>query len=163
MVKGKPEFLWRAEKVTSDYASPVVCGDCAYYLSKAGILHCLDVNSGQAHYTKRLGTQCWGTPIVTQDRIYFFGKDGKTLVLKSGTKYEVLATNELWDPTNPPTPETYVEGTRTEPSGSGEGSATADGGTPNAGGPSGRRGGGGPGGPGRRSSGYVFLVGGHAR
>ena len=152
MVEGKPEFLWRAEKVTSDYASPVVCGDCAYYISKAGILYCLDVNSGKAHYSKRLGTQCWGTPIVSQDRIYFFGKDGKTLVLKSGSQYELLATNELWHPANPPKPETYTEATRAERSGSGESSdgRSADSGRPSnrrAGGPGESRGGaGGPGG-----------------
>ena len=142
MVDGKPEFLWRAEKVTSDYASPVVCGDCAYYISKAGILYCLDINSGKAHYSKRLGTQCWSTPIVSQDRIYFFGKDGKTLVLKAGVEYEVLATNELWDPTNPPKPETYVEGSRGDARENSEGKGSE------SGRPAGRRGGGQPEGPG---------------
>jgi len=162
MVEGKPEFLWRAEKVTSDYASPVVCGDCAYYISKAGILYCLDVNSGKAHYSKRLGTQCWGTPIVSQDRIYFFGKDGKTLVLKSGTEYEVLATNELWDPANPPKPETYVEGTRSERRGTTEGGAAVEGSSASSGRPSGNRGGagrpGGPGGAGGLGGGMMAML-----
>ena len=153
MVEGKPEFLWRAEKVTSDYASPVVCGDCAYYISKAGILYCLDVNSGKAHYSKRLGTQCWGTPIVSQDRIYFFGKDGKTLVLKSGSQYELLATNELWHPANPPKPETYTEATRAERSGSGE---SSDGRSADSGRPSNRR----AGGPGESRGGAVGPGGG---
>jgi outer membrane protein assembly factor BamB len=112
--KTSPDVVWRAEKVTSDYASPVVSHGCAYYINKAGVVYCLDIETGKTHYAKRLGTQCWGTPIATQDRIYFFGKDGKTLVLKSGPQYEVIATNELWDAANPPKPETYVEAVRSE-------------------------------------------------
>ena len=154
IVEGKPEFLWRAEKVTSDYASPVVCGENAYYISKAGILYCLDLKTGQAHYTKRLGTQCWGTPIVSQDRVYFFGKDGKTLVLKSGSEYQVIATNELWDPANPPKPETYVEGTRSDRRGSGEGAASS--GKESAGGE--RPVGGGRGGPGGPPGGGMMAM-----
>lgn len=160
LTEGKPEFLWRAEKVTSDYASPVVCGDCAYYISKAGILFCLDVNSGKSHYSKRLGTQCWGTPIVSQDRIYFFGKDGKTLVLKSGIEYEVLATNQLWDSANPPKPETYVEGTRSERRGTTVEGQPAEGSSASLGSPSGNRGSGrgGPGGAGGPGGGMMAML-----
>ena len=160
IVDGRPEFLWRAETVTSDYASPVVCGGCAYYISKAGILVCLDVNSGKAHYSKRLGTQCWGTPIVSQDRIYFFGKDGKTLVVRSGKEFEVVATNELWDPASPPKPETYVEGTRSERRGTTAGGAAAEGGSASTGSPSGYRGSGrgGPGGAGGPGGGMMAML-----
>ncbi len=159
MVDGRPDFLWRAEKVTSDYASPVVCGDCAYYVSKAGVLHCLDLDSGKVHYSKRLGTQCWGTPIVSQDRIYFFGKDGRTVVLKSGTAYEVVATNELWDPANPPKPETYVEGSRSERRAPTEGGTSVEGGSESVG-PSGNRpsGRGGPSGAGGPGGGMMSML-----
>ncbi len=59
-----PQIAWRATKAISDYASPVVSHDCVYYLNKVGVLACLDQMTGQAHYTERLGTQCWATPIV---------------------------------------------------------------------------------------------------
>jgi outer membrane protein assembly factor BamB len=109
--EGVPKVLWRAEKALSDYASPAVCEQFAYFVNKAGVLYCLDTASGQVHYAQRLGTQCWATPIIAQSMIYFFGKDGKTQILKAGAEHELLASNALWDEDNPPKPETYVEHT----------------------------------------------------
>ncbi len=109
MIDGKPQVTWRADKAISDYSSPVVCGGCAYFLNKVGVLYCLDSVTGKVHYAKRLGTQCWSTPIVTQQLIYFFGKDGKTQVVKAGPEFEVIASNALWPDEAPPKPESYVE------------------------------------------------------
>ena len=80
-----------------------------YLMNKGGILYCLDSETGSLHYTRRLGTECWGTPIVAGDLVYFFGKDGKTLVVKAGADFEVVSTNILWDEDSPPRPEQYVE------------------------------------------------------
>ncbi|MCA9074714.1 MAG: PQQ-binding-like beta-propeller repeat protein [Planctomycetaceae bacterium] len=102
---------WRAETVLSDYASPVVADGCAYFLNKAGVLTCLDLNSGERHYTKRLGCSCWATPMVAGDHIYFFGKNGETHVIRSGPEFERVAVSQLWSADNPPKPETYVEST----------------------------------------------------
>lgn len=104
-----PQVAWRASKAVSDYASPVVCQGCGYYLNKIGVLYCLDCQTGEANYTERLGTQCWATPIVTEDRVYFFGKDGKTQVIKAGSQFELLSSNMLWQLDSPPKPESYVE------------------------------------------------------
>ena len=100
---------WQAEKVLSDYASPVVTGDCVYFLNKAGVLTCLDLESGERHYTKRLGCTCWATPLVAGDHVYFFGKSGETHIIKAGPEFERVAENRLWDADNPPKPETYME------------------------------------------------------
>lgn len=132
------EVLWRASKVSCDYASPVVAGSYAYFLSKAGVLHCLRVDTGEVLYSKRLGIQCWGTPIVSGDSVYFFGKDGRSIVIRVQDEFEIVATNDLWDLSNPPKPESYVEAVRSEARG---GESGGEGGRPN-----GRRGGGAGGG-----------------
>ncbi len=106
---GAPRVAWRADKAVCDYASPVVVGECTYFLNKGGVLYCVDSNSGEQHYVKRLGTECWGTPIVAGEEIYFFGKDGKTQVLRAGSEYKVASSNFLWDEAAPPKPESYVE------------------------------------------------------
>ncbi len=107
--RSTPTVEWRASKAISDYASPVVCANCVYYLNKVGVLYCLDHQTGEAHYAERLGTQCWATPIVSEDRIYFFGKDGKTQIVRGGPKFELIASNVLWDSATTPKPEVYVE------------------------------------------------------
>ena len=104
-----PSVAWRASKAISDYASPVVCGDCVYYLNKIGVLYCLSKSTGEPLYMERLGTQCWATPIVSEDRIFFFGKDGKTQIVRSGPKFELIGSNSLWTSDQIPKPESYVE------------------------------------------------------
>ncbi len=104
-----PSVAWRASKAISDYASPVVCGDCVYYLNKVGVLYCLSKSTGELHYMERLGTQCWATPIVSAGRIFFFGKDGKTQIVRSGPKFDLISSNSLWDSDAIPKPETYIE------------------------------------------------------
>jgi outer membrane protein assembly factor BamB len=103
------EVLWRAKKAVCDYASPVIHGDCVYYLNNVGVLYCVDSLTGETQYTERLGTTCWATPVVSGENVYFFGKDGKTVVIKSGQVFSKVATNLLWDPRNAPAPEFYKE------------------------------------------------------
>lgn len=117
------EVLWRAKKAVCDYASPVIHGDCAYYLNNVGVLYCVDSLTGETQYTERLGTTCWATPVVAGDNVYFFGEDGKTVVIQSGPVFSKVATNLLWDPRNAPAPEFYKEH---QSSGHGHGSSADD-------------------------------------
>ena len=103
------DVRWRSQKVVSDYASPVVAGNCVYYLNKTGVLSCLDLATGHSHYKQRLGVECWATPLVADGHVYFFGKNGETVVIQAGWSFEKVAVNQLWDTSNPPKPETYVE------------------------------------------------------
>jgi outer membrane protein assembly factor BamB len=106
---GQHEVVWRASKAVCDYASPVVDRDCAYYLNNVGVLYCVSSVTGETHYTERLGTTCWATPIVAGDNVFFFGKDGKTVVVRSGATFAKVSTNLLWDPKHAPVPESYKE------------------------------------------------------
>jgi outer membrane protein assembly factor BamB len=65
-------------------------------VTKAGVVHCLDLKTGAEHYAERLSGPCWATPVAAGDRVYFFGKDGVTDVLAAGPKVARLATNRLW-------------------------------------------------------------------
>lgn len=109
---GTCEVLWRAERALCDYASPVVCGECVYYINRVGVLYCLDRPTGREHYTHRLPGPCWATPIAAGDRLYIFGKNGTATVVQSGPQWRELARNLLWDPDHPPRPQSYVEAAR---------------------------------------------------
>ena len=105
----KPSIVWRAQKAVSDYTSPVIAGECAYFINKVGVLYCLDVKTGKRHFAKRLKEPCWATPVIAGNLIYLFGKNGGTLILESGPEYKEIAFNRLWDEKIPPAPEKYVE------------------------------------------------------
>jgi outer membrane protein assembly factor BamB len=90
------ERTWEAKKALSDTASPLACAGHAYFVTKTGIVHCLDLETGEERYAERLPGPCWASPVAAGGRVYFFGKDGVTTVLKPGPEFEVLATNRLW-------------------------------------------------------------------
>lgn len=100
LVDGKPtpRVLWRATSATPTFGSPMVHAGHAYWINRVGVVYCLDAATGEVRYTERLKQPCWATPLGVGDRVYFFGKDGLTTVLKAGEKFEVLAENQLWDP-----------------------------------------------------------------
>lgn len=106
---GAAAVKWRATRALSDYASPVVCGECVYFINRSGVIYCLDRQTGAEHYARRLPSSCWATPIVNHDKLYLFGRNGQTTVIKAGTEWVELAQNELWDVDHPPKPESYVE------------------------------------------------------
>jgi outer membrane protein assembly factor BamB len=90
------EPLWGTKKVVSGTASPVIHGGFVYFVSKSGLVHCLDLKTGEEKYAERLEDIPWASPIVTGDHIYFFGKSGITTVVKAGPEFDKVATNRLW-------------------------------------------------------------------
>lgn len=95
-VEFKPTVNWRATALPS-FANPVTHGDVAYWVNKTGIVTAYDVATGKELFSERVKQTCWATPLGVGDRVYFFGKDGQTTVLKAGREFEVLAVNQLWD------------------------------------------------------------------
>jgi hypothetical protein len=95
---GTPAFetVWGAKKVVSGTASPVLHRGHAYFVSKSGFVHCLDLATGEERYAERLEDPAWATPVAAGDHVYFFGKAGVTTVLKAGPEFEQVAVNRVW-------------------------------------------------------------------
>lgn len=94
----RPRILWTADEASSSFGSPIVHRGHAYFVSRAGVLYCLDAKTGEMRYTQRLKQSCWATPLGVDDRIYFFGKSGHTTVIAAGPTFQVLAESDLWEP-----------------------------------------------------------------
>jgi len=90
---------WIAEDARGSFSSPIEHQGCCYWTNPQGVLFCLDSKTGKQHYSKRLPCgACWATPFGIGDRIYFFGKEGETVVVKAGTTFEQLSQgNFAWD------------------------------------------------------------------
>lgn len=76
---GNSRVTWKAG--TSSFGSPLVYRDRVYFVNRAGAISCLNATDGQELWKHRLGTSCWASPVAAGNHLYFFGKDGKTLVL----------------------------------------------------------------------------------
>jgi outer membrane protein assembly factor BamB len=86
---------WRLEEAACSFGSPLLYRGRAYFVNRSGVAQCVDVETGQALWQKRLPGSCWASPIAAGERIYFFTKTGETTVIAAQDEFEVLAENNL--------------------------------------------------------------------
>ena len=91
------DFVWRAEKATSSFGSPLVAQNKVWLVNRTGALYQLDLKTGEQLAVSRIEAgSIWATPLATSDKAYFFGQKGTTSVV-SLDRGEELATNTLWN------------------------------------------------------------------
>jgi outer membrane protein assembly factor BamB len=90
---------WTYNKGVPHSASMLVLGDELYFVSDAGIASCADAKTGEIHWSERLGGGFSASPFAAEGRVYFQNETGSTFVLKAGKTYELLAKNDIGEPT----------------------------------------------------------------
>lgn len=90
------ETVWHGKKAICHHASPLIHQGHVYFVTKNGIVHCVDLKTGEERYSERLDNQCWATPVGAGDHVFFFGKEGITTVLKAGPDFDKVASNRFW-------------------------------------------------------------------
>ena len=100
-IDGTSAVAWSFDRDTPYVPSPIIANGVLYFLkTNSGILSAFDARTGTPHYqNQRLGglPNVFSSPVAAGDRVYFTGREGTTIVLKTGPTYEVLATNSLDD------------------------------------------------------------------
>ncbi len=90
------QVLWEQDKQIPKKSSPALVGSEIYLISDKGVLSCIDINSGDINWTKRLGGNYSASPLIAEGRMYFCSQEGKTTVVRpNANKYEELAESEL--------------------------------------------------------------------
>jgi outer membrane protein assembly factor BamB len=81
--------------------SPVIVDGILYFLkTNSGILSAFDAATGKPHYqNQRLdgAPNIFASPVAASGRVYFTGREGTTVVIRSGPIFEILAKNSLND------------------------------------------------------------------
>jgi outer membrane protein assembly factor BamB len=87
---------WRMTRNAPHTPSPLLVGDELYVVSdRNGIASCLDAKTGNVHWAERLGGDFSASPLWADGKIYFQNEAGVGFVVKAGTKYELLAKNDM--------------------------------------------------------------------
>jgi outer membrane protein assembly factor BamB len=68
-----------------------------FTVSDGGVAMCRDAASGKRLWQQRIGGNFSASPVVVGDRLYLFGREGKTTVIAVADEYRELAENELDD------------------------------------------------------------------
>ncbi len=100
-ITGTPSVAWTLDRDTPYVPSPLLYDNILYFLkSNNGLLSAVDAKTGKPHYSAvRLEAvpEVFASPVGAAGRVYFAGREGKTLVIKHGPTLEVVAVNELAD------------------------------------------------------------------
>ncbi|MAB78870.1 MAG: quinonprotein alcohol dehydrogenase [Planctomycetes bacterium] len=87
--------LWNFTRGVPLIPSPLLIDGRIYFTSNGGIATCLDTKTGESVWKERIGGEHCASPIYASGRIYFFDREGRTVVIAPDDDYRVLATNEL--------------------------------------------------------------------
>src|SRR5205814_3573971 len=79
--------------------SMLAVGNELYTVTDNGVATCFNSRTGDVHWTQRLAGNFSASPVFADRRIYFQNEGGTTYVVKVGTKYELLATNDIGERT----------------------------------------------------------------
>ena len=94
-------MLWELKK-TPKVATPVYHDGYLYWLDNKGIAYCADAKTGEEIYEERMGIsgggdKVYASGVVADGKLYYVTRQGGTIVLAAGTKFDQLAQNELDD------------------------------------------------------------------
>jgi outer membrane protein assembly factor BamB len=92
------------DRLWQDFISPMrpsalLVDSLAYVCQESGVLYCLDAHTGEQHYKKPLHRHTHhASPVYGDGKIYFASRDGTVTVVRAGSEFEILATNEMNEP-----------------------------------------------------------------
>jgi outer membrane protein assembly factor BamB len=94
--KSNDHIAWFQPKAGPYNPSPLVYVGRYYTLLDRGFLTCNDAKSGQEIYGRqRLGGSYTASPWAYNGEVFCLDESGNTRVIKAGSKFEVLRTNDL--------------------------------------------------------------------
>jgi outer membrane protein assembly factor BamB len=100
-ITGTPAIAWTLDRDTPYVPSPLLYDGVLYVIkSNNGILSAFDAPTGKPHYAnQRLDAvpNVFASPVGAAGRVYIPGREGATLVLRQGAKFDILGVNTLDD------------------------------------------------------------------
>lgn len=91
----KTHIAWEQTKGVSALPSILYVKPHIYTITRSNILHCIEAGTGEIVWQERLNGKYSASPLYADGRIYITSEEGVTTVLKPGTKYDEIASNNL--------------------------------------------------------------------
>ena len=92
LISRKEKF--RVNRSAPYVPSPVASGDTLFLWSDSGIVTAVDINTGETVWTKRVGGDYSGSPIILGDKLMNVSHTGTFNVIRASREYELISTFE---------------------------------------------------------------------
>jgi outer membrane protein assembly factor BamB len=67
-----------------------IAKDLLFIADFSGVVHCLDVKTGKAHWTYDMLAASWASPLIAGDHVYFSDEDGDISIFKLSSEHEMV-------------------------------------------------------------------------
>lgn len=91
----KKHVTWSVTKGAPLTPSMLAVKDELYTVSDNGVATCFNARTSDVYWTKRLAGDFSASPVFADGLIYFQNEAGTTYVVKTGTVYDLVATNDI--------------------------------------------------------------------
>ena len=88
---------WKVKRGVSNKPSILLIGELLYMISDAGIVSCIEAETGKILWQERIGGEFSASPAYADGKIWLFSEEGKTTVITPGKAFQLLAENQLGD------------------------------------------------------------------
>ncbi len=91
-------FIWikKMKRKGPNCSSPVSYGNFIFMVSDNGFASCMDVRNGDIKWQKKLSNKTYySSPIIVNDKVYFFNSEGVTSILACDTIFNKVAENSI--------------------------------------------------------------------
>lgn len=79
------EFVFE-EEMHRSCGTVAIKDDMLYISDFSGLFHCLDSATGKVHWTHDMFAAAWGSPLITDGKVYIGDEDGEVSIFKLGEK-----------------------------------------------------------------------------
>ena len=88
-------LVWDYRDINRSISTVGIADGLLYTADRAGVVHCLDADTGKAYWKHYTGEAIWASPLVADGKVYVGNRKGLLTVLAAGKEKRVLGTVNL--------------------------------------------------------------------
>jgi len=94
-VTDKDAIAWTFRRSVPTMPSALFIDGLIYMVSDGGVASCVEAKTGKSLWRERIGGEHSASPVFVNGRIYFFDREGGSVVIAPGPEFKKLAENTL--------------------------------------------------------------------